>query len=307
MVVEIRIYKRFDTDLISLCASGYSVSTMIRDAVIAYANGSPVHYYIDEPVTFDMNDTKNVHTRFIVPDSDVKTCYMLKNIKHGYRNTFCKMILRNALVQQNLSGFFADEALSMLQNENMKGRNLYSFQNVIPCSTVRVKTRQIEVLGKTIDVEQQEKKKRGRKKKVSSPAIQPNMTAMQYGNPYANMMPAMYGFPPQGMQMAPMTGYPQMGYYGMPQGDMTAYQTAPQTNVQPNEPQTARPIQQDMSSVTVTEPEQREQPAYTQPPVSVQAAQEQSAIQEDAPVVSENPDGIQVAEDKSLLDIFDAL
>ena len=78
MTVEIRLYKRFDMDLVSLHDSGYSVSNMIRDAVQAYANGSPIHYYVDEPVQFDLNDKKSVHTRFVVPEADVNTCYMLK-------------------------------------------------------------------------------------------------------------------------------------------------------------------------------------------------------------------------------------
>ena len=139
MVVEIRMYKRFDTDLVALCDAGYSVSTMIRDAIIGYANASPVHFYIDEPVDFDLNGKKNVHTRLDIPNSEQKACYILRNIKHGYRNTFCKMILRNALIQQNLIGFFADQSLAQLQSSNLAGINIYSFPNLIPCSNYKRK------------------------------------------------------------------------------------------------------------------------------------------------------------------------
>ena len=66
MTVEIRLYKRFDMDLVSLYDSGYSVSNMIKDAVQAYANGSVIHYYIDEPVQFDLNDKKSIHTRLSI-------------------------------------------------------------------------------------------------------------------------------------------------------------------------------------------------------------------------------------------------
>lgn len=150
MVVEIRLYKRFDTDLLALCDAGYSISAMMKEAVIGYANAYPVHFYMDELIPFDSNDKKMIHTRFIVPDSDKKTCYMLKHIKYRHRNSFCKAVLRNALVQQNLISFFADETLYQLQNADLSNRNLYMYQNLIPCSQMRTEVRQVSFLGNTI-------------------------------------------------------------------------------------------------------------------------------------------------------------
>lgn len=135
MIVEIRLYKRFDTDLVSLFDSGFPIASMLRDAVIGYANGKPVHYFIDKPVTLDNNNSRTVHTRFAVTDGN--TCYLLQHIKKGFRNTFCKDVLRNVLVQQNLSCFFDDTQLISMQNANMAGRNMYAFQNVIPCSQIK--------------------------------------------------------------------------------------------------------------------------------------------------------------------------
>ena len=204
MNVEIRLYKRFDMDLVSLYDSGYSVANMIRDAVTAYANGSPIHYFIDEPVGFDVNDRSSAHTRFSVPDSDTKTCYMLKKIKHGYRNTFCKIILRNALVQQNLIGFFSDPSLAQLQNANMGDRNLYTLQNVIPCSAMKMKVKQSEILGTIIEAGKEKKEKPARKPRQKQ---QPAQNA-SYPNPFMNMgMP--YPYMPY-----PVAGYPMTGNMG---------------------------------------------------------------------------------------------
>lgn len=112
MVIEFRLYKKFDMDLIALYNMHYPVASMMRDAVIAYANGRPLHYWVDEPTFFDANDCDAVHSRFNIPDSDTITCYMLSHIKFRCKNAFVKTVLRNALIQQNLTCFFTDNALN---------------------------------------------------------------------------------------------------------------------------------------------------------------------------------------------------
>lgn len=118
--VEIRIYKLFDTDLVALADSGFPVCEMMKTAVICYANGSPANFIIDEPLYFDLNRKKNVRLRFNIPPNDQKTLQLLKNIKHGYRNSFCKMVLRDAMVRQNLSCYFAEqELIDVLHKHNI--------------------------------------------------------------------------------------------------------------------------------------------------------------------------------------------
>lgn len=135
--VEIRIYKRYDIDLFALAEAGYPLANMFKDSLIAYANGTPLHYYIDENITFSLNDKKSFRTRFIVPKTEEKAQYLLSKIKHGWRNSFCKMVLRNALIQQSLGCYFSDSNLIALQNMNLIGKNINSFQNVIPCSKIK--------------------------------------------------------------------------------------------------------------------------------------------------------------------------
>ena len=153
MKVEIRLYKIYDADLIALGMAGYSLSNMMRDAIIAFANGMPLHYYIDRQMDTDFNNMKSVHTRFVIPDKEEKAIYMIKNIKHRCRNMFCKAVLRDALIQQNLSVFFSTESapyLLPLIGKNAGNRNVMNFINVKPVSSLEVEERQITFEGKTV-------------------------------------------------------------------------------------------------------------------------------------------------------------
>lgn len=143
MVVETRIYKQFDTDLLALCAAGYPVRNMMRDAIIAYASGTPLNYYLDEAIPFKFDDKKTAHIRFSIPDVNTNACNLLKSVQKGYRNSFCKAVLRNALIQINLPAFFSDIALSQLQNVNLYYKGANTFQNVIPLSTIRERKKQV--------------------------------------------------------------------------------------------------------------------------------------------------------------------
>ena len=137
MVIEFRLYKKFDMDLIALYNMHYPVASMMRDAVIAYANGRPLHYWVDEPTFFDANDCDAVHSRFNIPDSDTITCYMLSHIKFRCKNAFVKTVLRNALIQQNLTCFFTDNVLNQTHFHNASFSNVQMLPNIIRCSQIK--------------------------------------------------------------------------------------------------------------------------------------------------------------------------
>ena len=285
MNVEIRLYKRFDMDLVSLYDSGYSVALMIRDAVLGYANGTPVYFFIDEPVQFDLNDKKNVHMRVTIPDSEQKAVYVLKNIKHGYRNTFCKILLRNALVQQNLSGFFADTALSQLQIANMAGRNVYSYPNVVMCSTLKTANRQEElrnqaatVLGTTASALPQNQPPKRSRKKSTAQAVQPV-------SPFAAMPYNAY-----------MSGYPQMMPI-VPQMPVQNPQVAPNTPIEQPQPAYAAP--------QASEPVNTPAPPVSEP--AVDNSRQQTPPPEPDIVHDDSAVDVNIADDKELLSMFDAL
>lgn len=226
MVVEIRLYKKFDTDLVALVDAGYSVSTMMRDAVVAYANSSPINFILEEPLTYQPDDKKNVHTRFIVPDDDIATCQLLRGIRYGFKNTFCKMVLRNAMVQQNLMAFFANTGYIQHYMNNLSMINRYSYSNLVSCAGYKNAQKQMSLLGgvpaetaatpstafPNSTVHSFNKKKH--KKKTAKNQL-PNMN--QYGqaqpaNPYMGSYP-MQGMPMWGNAQILM---PTMGYQGMP-------------------------------------------------------------------------------------------
>ncbi|MCR5670738.1 MAG: hypothetical protein K6G10_07000 [Butyrivibrio sp.] len=140
MNVEIRLYSTYDMDLIALMAAGYPVSTMMRDVVVAYSNGKPIHYLIDKEVDADFNILKSVHTRFSIPNNETNACFLLKNIKYRSRNMFCKALLRDALIQQNLTVFFATDVrdkLLPLSAASLYNREVKAFANVIPISSLK--------------------------------------------------------------------------------------------------------------------------------------------------------------------------
>lgn len=149
MKVEIRIYKQYDTDLVALVDNGYPVSRMMKDAIISYANGTPLLFELDEHLYFDMNRKTNARLRFDIPEKEKKATYLLKNIKHRYRNSFCKMVLRNCLSQQNLAGYFADPNLLVLQEQNAQYNRItpdeYEQYNIHQISSLKGKREDLVV------------------------------------------------------------------------------------------------------------------------------------------------------------------
>lgn len=106
MNIQLRFYKRFDADLLSLYDAGIRVNTLIRDALDGLAHGTPRKFLVPQVVSHDLNDRQFIHTSINITDPE--TIKMLKAIKHGYRCSFCKMVLRDALVFQSLGVYFSD-------------------------------------------------------------------------------------------------------------------------------------------------------------------------------------------------------
>ena len=138
MKIEIRLYKQHDADLIALAANGYQISAMMRASIIGYANGSPVHFLLNKPLDADFNILKTFRTRFNIPVNEERALYLLQGIKRGYRNAFCKAILRNSLIQQDLAPFFSRECFDILSQMHIfAGQfiNTNGFSNVIPADS----------------------------------------------------------------------------------------------------------------------------------------------------------------------------
>ncbi len=157
MQFGVYIYKQYDTDILSLADAGYDVTRMMKEAVTGYANNRPVHFFIDRLVSFDVNGKKSIRVMVNVPKSDKKTLYMLQHIKDRYRGRFCKAVLRNALIQQNICCYFADENLMQLQNDNLAFMNLSAFTNLKPISAY-IKQQKLKVNDKVITIDAKQEK-----------------------------------------------------------------------------------------------------------------------------------------------------
>lgn len=158
MNIEVRIYKRFDTDLLALHDAGYSISKMMAEALCSYANGWSCHFFVDEIIPFDLNDKKTVRVRLKIKDSDFNTVNFMHHIKHGYRSNVCKQILRNALIQQNIVCYLSDDSFFHLHERNASTLNFSAFQNLKSCSQYRRKSSKIMILGKEVEVKHEREK-----------------------------------------------------------------------------------------------------------------------------------------------------
>lgn len=145
--VEIRIYKQHDTDLATLSAAGYPLKEMLQNAVISYAEGTPLFYDIDEYVPVEIDHIKSYRTRFTITEKQQKAYYMITHIKRGLRNSFCKNVLRNALIQQNLLNYFADPNLVIAYNTFRASISPALFSYCIPVSSLK-KDKTFTFLGK---------------------------------------------------------------------------------------------------------------------------------------------------------------
>ncbi len=145
MKVNIRLYKLHDSDLVALADAGYPLKDILHTAIIKYANGVPYHIYIDEYVPYNMTDKTGVRLQVSIPESEKNAIYLLRHVKSQYRNVFCKTLLRNCFIQQNLIGMFSDMDYGVqLQNANANGIDILSFPGLQLGSAIR-KDRVIDI------------------------------------------------------------------------------------------------------------------------------------------------------------------
>ena len=105
MKVELRFYKRYDADLLSLHETGASLTSLTKAAVIAYANGKRARYMVPKCKRFSFDGRRTVRLHMIIEDP--RTVELLSHIKNSYINQFCKTVLRDALVTQCIGTYIS--------------------------------------------------------------------------------------------------------------------------------------------------------------------------------------------------------
>lgn len=141
MDIEIKFYKLYDLDLVGLRELGYPVGDMAKQALIAYANGHPIHYFIDEHGLIPLNDKKSFRCRWSIKDE--KTIALLKNIKKRQRNSFLKMVLRDSIVGLNLSSYYTQKEYTDLEKQKLTGLQS-AFPNTYVLDKNKIRQRRID-------------------------------------------------------------------------------------------------------------------------------------------------------------------
>lgn len=115
--VELRMYKRHDADLIMLKGHGVSISKLLVRALDDYTEGKRVKYRLPPPIEAHVNRASTVryHVKITNPDAEK----LLKSIHRGYRNQFCKMLIRDALDAEPLAIFMADRGVVELERKRL--------------------------------------------------------------------------------------------------------------------------------------------------------------------------------------------
>ena len=159
MNVEIRIYKRFDTDILALHDAGFSIMRMMHDSLIAYATGKPFHILLEEMIPFKISDKSSIRTRLTINESVPEVKALLNAIKRGYRSNFCKQLLRNSIIQQNLPCYIDDTSFFSLHEKNAASFGDNILPGTVPSSMYRQKRVFTDVSGTEHEIKQKTGKK----------------------------------------------------------------------------------------------------------------------------------------------------
>ena len=174
MVIEVRYYKRFDLDLLSLIDSGINLSAYLPMVLQGYAKGEPVKLLVPFCEAHDVDKMQLVHTGIKI--TDAQSIELLKKVRRGYRNSFCKMLLRDALVHQSLGIYFTNQNLIKKENNRINLTDTTNIPNLIICRPEkRTKSYAATILGDNAvkkskeQINKKEKTHKVHEKKVSKP------------------------------------------------------------------------------------------------------------------------------------------
>ena len=146
LIVELRYYKRFDLDLLSLMVSGINLNAYLPAVLQGYAKGEPVKLIIPFCKEIDSNGIQMLRAGIKI--TDPASISLLEGIKRGYRNAFCKMILRESLMFQALGVYFSRRSLIEKENERIHLADIDNVPNHIICKPEkRTKSYAAKVLG----------------------------------------------------------------------------------------------------------------------------------------------------------------
>lgn len=184
MKVDIKLYKTFDADLISLNANGISISAMIKVALYRFSRGQTARFYIPECKPFNLTGLKRqIHVVTAIEDEE--SIKFLKNeIKPRERSAFIRTLLRECLMTQQLGAYLKNPGMIQKETARFQALNLESYDNVYVLSFEKRKHDYAsEIL---LPAGEKPKKIRKKEKAIKEPA-EPDLKTMKKSNRFGDV------------------------------------------------------------------------------------------------------------------------
>lgn len=131
MKVELKLYKTFDADLISLNSNGISISALIKTALYSYARGEITRFYVPECKPFELDGRRRfIHIATNI-DDPVSIDFLKHQLKPRQRAAFLRTLLRECLVTQQLGAFLKNDAWIARETARMQKIDVSTMKNAV--------------------------------------------------------------------------------------------------------------------------------------------------------------------------------
>ena len=131
MKVELKLYKTFDADLISLNSNGISISALIKTALYNYARGEITRFYVPECKPFELDGRKRfIHIAANIDDT-VSIDFLKHQLKPRQRAAFLRTLLRECLITQQLGAFLKNDAWIAKETARAQEVDTSTMRNVV--------------------------------------------------------------------------------------------------------------------------------------------------------------------------------
>lgn len=131
MRVELKLYKNYDADLISLNANGISVTMLMKKALEYHVRGQQITFVVPNAIPFTLKEKKRTyHLLFEIKDKP-SVDFLRREIKEGWRTAFFKTLVRSCLLTPQIAVFLKNDTTIKKETERIKLIRLEGLENVV--------------------------------------------------------------------------------------------------------------------------------------------------------------------------------
>ena len=131
MKVELKLYKIFDADLMSLNSNGISISALVKTALYHYARGEIVRFHVPECKSFDLEGRRRFIHIIVNIDDPVSIDFLKNQLKYRQRTAFLRTLIRECLTTQQLGAFLKNDTWIKKETDRIHQINLTTMSNVV--------------------------------------------------------------------------------------------------------------------------------------------------------------------------------